>query len=953
MLNMQRFIVLIALLTPCSLCADPIPSHEIFLPPSMSNVSFSPDGKYISALTREKGKAHLSLINMQTQKRTSILEFGKYDRFEGYDWLDNDTLFLRVYTTNKHRRALLYLAEKNGTVTAEYRTVRSKGYLVSSLPSEPNKVLFARNMFDDAPSNRLYKVTYEELRKGILTKKNEFERKVKNVIHFGYDNNRKELYAVKKLNSDNAIVISRKIKNRWQQLYRIDNNKDTFIPLGLLSETKLAVLTNQKSNTVGLYEFDIPSQKLTSLIYKHQKYDLINASINKNQKISHVTYVENGQQKHHYFADEIKSYLTELPDLISQKMINIVDISSTGQRVLFTHGSDEPGKFYLYDPEDRSIKFLDSYLPSLNKYELAKTESFKVATNDNQEIEAFLTHPSKIDNQTLIVMPHGGPIGVREYDVFHREIQYLASRGFSILRVNYRGSSGYGRSFLDSGKGQFGQAIEEDISLAVDYVLSKNNYKKLCTYGSSYGGYSAVMLTIKDPKRYHCAIGTFGIYDLPLLFSSSNLKAQPESQKAVSEVVGPYSPDLTNVSPVYLAARIPVPVLLIAGEKDYVAEIEHTRRLAHTMKLFNKQVETLYYRNTGHGHLSWDWERHQASYIADYLEKTLELKPISVSKKQKIELAKDMALLADGYRFNNNAPTNEEKAIEYYRKAAELGHLRSMFNFALLLLDEQQNEGIKWLLEASNNEYSRASYELAHIYKSGEIVDQDHQLALKYFTLADRQGFDARAQLEIAKSHCLGLSVEIDKEKCVTLFDIQQLRKSSNQDLKAKYNSKVNKYRRQLIDEMYFSEPLTQKGLLLMHKILSQDKVHPLTVNIEDETFGIVVRRVFENKLQRISEPFTLQSDTIFSVRFISDWQKEHLPKGKQVIIFAHWTQKDQSGKIIQEEFSSLQGNSSFRWQSGFKVNKELAKNGTVSVKMKDIFNNIIYEKTIKIVKGE
>lgn len=142
-------------------------------------------------------------------------------------------------------------------------------------------------------------------------------------------------------------------------------------------------------------------------------------------------------------------------------------------------------------------------------------------------------------------------------------MQYYVSRGFSVLRVNFRGSAGFGKSFQQSGVGQFGQQIEQDISAAVKLVREKYAFDNMCAMGASYGGYSSMMLAIKHPDDYDCVIAAYGVYDLPYMYNASNIEIQNNFRSAVSKVVGEYNDKLYDVSPVYLIDQIKVPVHLL------------------------------------------------------------------------------------------------------------------------------------------------------------------------------------------------------------------------------------------------------------------------------------------------------------------------------------------------------------------------------------------------------
>jgi dipeptidyl aminopeptidase/acylaminoacyl peptidase len=221
-------------------------------------------------------------------------------------------------------------------------------------------------------------------------------------------------------------------------------------------------------------------------------------------------------------------------------------------------------------------------------------------------------------------MPHGGPIGVRETATFDPQVEFLASRGYSVLKVNFRGSSGFGKKFQNSGVGQLGRAIEHAITTVVEQVRSQHNYTKMCAIGTSYGGYSAMMLAMLHPDDYQCVISMFGVYDLPLLFNSTNATLVPEMQQALRLVLGDNNDALKQVSPFYMAEKLKAPLLLIAGKRDKIAWFEQSDRMAYRLKQLDKDVETLFCKNSAHGHQYYKDYWHQFDAISAFLLRRLD-----------------------------------------------------------------------------------------------------------------------------------------------------------------------------------------------------------------------------------------------------------------------------------------------------------------------------------------
>ena len=148
-----------------------------------------------------------------------------------------------------------------------------------------------------------------------------------------------------------------------------------------------------------------------------------------------------------------------------KQIVTVSQKNESEYSVIKTFASNDPGSFYLFNKKKLMAELISTRYKKLNKYQLSSSEVFDIDVKDGHKIEAILTQPNKNSNNVLLVMPHGGPIGVREFDTFDREAQYYTSRGYTVLKVNFRGSSGFGKRFQNEGVGQFGKSIEQDLSL--------------------------------------------------------------------------------------------------------------------------------------------------------------------------------------------------------------------------------------------------------------------------------------------------------------------------------------------------------------------------------------------------------------------------------------------------------------------------------------------------------
>jgi dipeptidyl aminopeptidase/acylaminoacyl peptidase len=244
---------------------------------------------------------------------------------------------------------------------------------------------------------------------------------------------------------------------------------------------------------------------------------------------------------------------------------------------------------------------------SLDGRPLAASERFMVKSSDGFDIESFLTKPETSADQKLplLVLPHGGPIGIADYKRFDREVQYFAKIGYAVLQVNFRGS-GAGKSNTERGAGVWGTTMISDINAAVDAALKKFpiDENKIVAMGTSYGGYGAVRLLQLNPKRYKAAVGICGVYDLPLIFNAGQSSRGKKSIDWYKKFVGNPSTELDKLmaqSPVYSTEKLSSPILLVHDRGDEIAPFEHALRLQAALAENGNKVKLLTVNDEQHG----------------------------------------------------------------------------------------------------------------------------------------------------------------------------------------------------------------------------------------------------------------------------------------------------------------------------------------------------------------
>ena len=313
-----------------------------------------------------------------------------------------------------------------------------------------------------------------------------------------------------------------------------------------------------------------------------------------------------------------------LMKLFPGQMLTFNSFSRDGNKVLFGAWSDRNiGSYYLYDRGSQKIQKIIDYMPWLKPEVMAQTRPIEFTNRAGQKIFGFYT-TSGNGPKPLVVMAHGGPFGVHDTWGFNPEVQFLATHGYAVLQVNYRGSSGRGEGLVQSGWKGWGTTIQDDVTDGVRWAIEQKlaNPQRICTFGASFGGYTALIQPILNPDMYKCAIGYVGVYDLPLMRSTDkNFGQSKRSQRYFDRTLGIDNRELTGVSPAQRASDLKVPVLLIHGTLDRTADLNQFKAMETALKAQGRPPETLLASGEGHGFVKPENRAELFRRIQSFLDK--------------------------------------------------------------------------------------------------------------------------------------------------------------------------------------------------------------------------------------------------------------------------------------------------------------------------------------------
>jgi dienelactone hydrolase len=299
-----------------------------------------------------------------------------------------------------------------------------------------------------------------------------------------------------------------------------------------------------------------------------------------------------------------------LHKLLSQQfpgnVVDFIDFTDDGSLLLFAVKSDrDPGSYYLFNKSTGKADLLFSAMETINPEDMAARRPISLKGRDGTDLNGYLTMPTHASGAKppLVVIPHGGPHGIYDDWYFDVDAQFLASRGYAVLQVNFRGSGGRGLAFEQAGYRQWGGKIQDDLIDGVKWAIAQGEVdgKRVCVYGASFGGYSALMLAAREPAMFRCAVGYAGVYDLNLLLTSDDAITERRTLNIFKRYVGDDKAELDRFSPVKLASRITAPVLLVHGGKDKRAPVEHAEAMRAALTKAGHPPEWLLAPDERHG----------------------------------------------------------------------------------------------------------------------------------------------------------------------------------------------------------------------------------------------------------------------------------------------------------------------------------------------------------------
>ncbi len=606
----------IVLATILRLSAQKVPliNREIFFDnPEITGAQISPDAKWMTFLKSNKGTLNIWFkgVNEPFDKARPITD-DSLRPVRNYFWSQDAKYVLYVQdkggNENYHIYALDPLAIDSQRVMPETRDLTpidgARAYIYNVSKRNPSKMYIGLNNRDKAWHD-LYDL---DITTGALSLVRENKDHI-SAWHFDWDEN---LRLATRVNDDGSNEILRVDKDSLTTIYEF-GLLESANPIAWTADNSQFFLATNKGKERNLSELVVfdPLSK-TEVLYENDpmhKADFGTAVFSqKSHNLLYTTYTD--AIDWHYFRDaDYEADYNYLKTKFQGKELSFMSSDKEEKMWLINVYSDtDPGNVYLFNQSTRVVTFQYDPRPQLPREDLAPMEIITYKSSDGLEIPAYVTFPKGVarKNLPLIVVPHGGPWS-RDYWGYNSTAQFWANRGYAVLRMNFRGSTGYGKAFLDAGNGQWGEKMQDDITWGIYHLIGEGlvDRKRIGITGVSYGGYATLAGVAFTPDMYRAAVAVVAPSNLNSLLGTippywANLRKQFYTRMG-DPTTESGKKQLERQSPLTSVGNITTPLMIVQGANDPRVNKAEADQIVAAMRERKIPVVYLCAPDEGHG----------------------------------------------------------------------------------------------------------------------------------------------------------------------------------------------------------------------------------------------------------------------------------------------------------------------------------------------------------------
>lgn len=587
--------------------------------PIMQDAHLSPDGTHVAFLSSLQGRYHVVIERFKPDFERYVVYIDDKLDFEWVEWVSNERLLISasisarrdLVETNETR---LFSVRSNGTdltpiikpektmvlgsrVAKELASPPIQDNVIDWLTDDPDYVLVALdadgNNFDEVRRVNITDGTYKIVVDDFAGHSSWITDQA-GLVRIGWE---RDFY------DEETICHYRGEDGNWIEMVDSDWMRAGYKPVAFTSDPNVVYVFGP--NDSGLHvvrTMNIETGEFLSTVFEHDQVDawgLVRSDFDR--RPVGVAYTEHLPAVN-YFDATLKKLQATIDSALPDTSNRIESMSDNRRQILIYSFSDTNlGAYYVWDRDEKNMSLYSDRIPDLNDGMLSPIQAVSYAARDGLEIPAYLTVPAGATQKNLptIVMPHGGPGGIRDDKTYDYLSQFLASQGYAVFKPNFRGSDGYGRSYAAAGLSEWGGKMQDDITDGARWLVEQGiaDPDRLCIVGWSYGGYAAAMGLIKTPELFQCAISINGVLNLPRLIQDDKRYVGGTEW---TKHVGIDGDNAKSVSPFHQAAKIVKPVLIIQAEDDARVHHDQGRGMAKRLQSLDKEYEYIELEFGGH-----------------------------------------------------------------------------------------------------------------------------------------------------------------------------------------------------------------------------------------------------------------------------------------------------------------------------------------------------------------
>ena len=605
-----------------------IPLEDFFRNSERTAYQLSPDGQYISYMAPFEDRLNVFVRKVTDDDAAAVRLTSETERsVAGYMWADNERLLFMKDTAGDENYQL-YGVRRDGSDLRAYTAfpgVRTS--LIDDLEEQPSYVMIGMNkrnaeVFDP------YRLNIET---GELTL---LAENPGNIQGWMTDHDGRLRVATAIVDGVNTQILYRDTEEEPFRPVLTTNFKETVGFMEFSPDNKeVYAATNLGRDKTVLVRMNPATCEELELLYENDRYDISSISYSRKRKRLLSVYCTGHKEPIRYYFDrEEEALRSRIKAHFPDERYGIADSDKAERFYLVYVGGDRTrGSYYLYDAETDKAEKIADLAPWIKKEEMNEMLPVTYTTSDGLLIEAYLTLPNGLTLEEahrlpVVVNPHGGP-WARDCWGYSSEVQFLSNRGYAVFQMNFRGSTGYGRRFLEASYKQWGLKMQDDISEGVQWLIDEGiaDPKRVAIYGGSYGGYAVLAGLTLTPDLYACGIDYVGVSNLFTFMKTIPPYWRPMLEMMYEQVGNPETDaeQLAATSPALHADKIRVPLFIAQGANDPRVNKAESDQMVEALRQRGINVEYMVKDNEGHGFHNqenrFDFYRAMERFLEKYL----------------------------------------------------------------------------------------------------------------------------------------------------------------------------------------------------------------------------------------------------------------------------------------------------------------------------------------------